>query len=124
MPKLKYGVDYGLKLVRNPIVAILCNIPILNLFFTKKLHFDVTYFGKNAEGLHPATGVFNDIHVPFWQKKFRVIYSLDYSAATARVYVYSFNREWRYPVRERWANVNIAPLVWYVSDITIGKKER
>ena len=125
MPELKYGVDYGIKLVRNPIISILCNLPIINLFYTKKLHFDATVFVSTGDGhIAPAFGTFADIRVPLFAKKFRVIYALDRGGAEARVSVHSSNREWRYIVSERWRNINISALVWYVSDITLTGKER
>lgn len=123
MANLKYGVDYGLYIVRSPIVSLLCSIPILNLLYTKKLHFDVTYFIKTKNGAHhPATGTFKDIRVPLFAKRFRVVYALDHSAAKAEVYVYSTDRKWKYSVRSAWTNTELQPLVWYVSDIWIGKK--
>ena len=122
---LKHGVDYGINIVRNPIVSILCNLPIINLLYTKRLRFDVTYFVSDKDGhVSPATGTYRYVRVPLFAKNFRVIYSLDHAAVKAKVYVYSNDNRHQYPVTEKWVNSTLYPLVWYVSDFTIGKKVR
>lgn len=112
---MKYGKDYGVKLLRPFIVSLLANLPIINLFYTRKISIEPTGFDERGG---PMFGTSRAFRIFFGQRKLRVKWALTDPCFEVKVRLVPNNLLLDIEVISETPNKNISTHVWYLSEIT------
>ena len=81
----KEGVTYGIRIADNILSKIIRNLPIVNLFYTKRVRLNFTRY--NTYGA-PCDGCFHYTRLPRWWMKTVPIKVANHHTSTDHVFLY------------------------------------
>lgn len=86
----KEGVTYGIRIADGILSKIIRNLPIVNLFYTKKARLDFTRYNQHGA---PCDGCFHVTRLPRWWMKTVPIKVANLHATSDRAFLYIEDRK-------------------------------